>query len=575
MITDAEMELCPGLNVVTGETGAGKTMVVTGLGLLLGDRAESQLVRTGTDQVSVDADIDVAPDHPSAQRAAEAGGEVGEGLVLSRSVRSTGRSRAFVGGRSAPLGVLREIGEHLVAIHGQADQWRLRHPDQHRDLLDEFGGAVLHQRRRTYQADLETWRRARERLAQMNAMRTERGREAQMLRAALGEIDAVAPREGEENVLAEEESRLAHVDGLRTAATGAHQVLAGDDSFDQAVPALDLLGRAAAELTLMNEHDEQLRDLAGRLAEVSYLTADIASELGAYAGALESDPQRLADVQQRRAQLTALLRNYGTTTTEVLAWSQQARERLTEIDDSDERVEELTEQIVVARNDVAASGNALSSLRREAAASLGQRVTSELRELAMGSASVDVVVTQRAGEHRSDADGGGSDAQDPTSDLLVIDGQWVHPHRSGLDDVQIMLAAGPGTPARPISKAASGGELSRVMLALELVCTDSQMPTYVFDEVDAGVGGAAALDLGSRLDRLAQSAQVIVVTHLGQVAAFAERHFVVDKGAGAASVRAVEGSERVTEVARMLAGESTSAAARTHAEHLLDRYSPG
>ncbi|CAN5382301.1 hypothetical protein BH23ACT6_BH23ACT6_16490 [soil metagenome] len=239
VINDAEIELCAGLNVVTGETGAGKTMVVTGLGLLLGARADPALVRTGGDQASVDAEIDIGADHPAARRVAEAGGEVDDGVLLARSVRSTGRSRAYVGGRSTPVGVLSEVGEHLVAIHGQAEQWRLRRGEQQRTMLDDFAGAPMDRQRRAYQASFAAWRDARDQLTQMLAARTERGREAQMLRAALAEIAGVDPSIGEEDELAEEEGRLAHADALRWAAIHAQQALAGDDSAEQTTPALD------------------------------------------------------------------------------------------------------------------------------------------------------------------------------------------------------------------------------------------------------------------------------------------------------------------------------------------------
>ncbi len=579
VIADADIEVCAGLNVVTGETGAGKTMVVTGLGLLLGARADSALVRSGAEQASVDAEIDIDPTHQAAQRVAEAGGDVADGILLARSVRLTGRSRAFVGGRSAPVSVLSEVGEKVVAIHGQADQWRLRQSDQHRAMLDDFAGAPLLEQRSAYQRSFEAWRRAEEHLQHVLASRTERGREAQMLRAALDEIDDVAPAVGEEEVLAAEESRLAHADGLRSAAEQAHCALAGDDTVDADSSAIDLLGKAAHDLAAVADHDPSLRDMTNRLAEVTYLAADLATEVGRYASGVESDPQRLAQVQQRRATLTALLRNYGTTSAEVLGWADQARARLAEIDVSAAQIEHLQAKVDIERKQVEATGERLSALRREASEVLAQRVTGELRGLAMGSASINVMVRPRLVPGDSpQGDEGTAATSGPAGAgaVLLLSGQRVRARPSGLDEVQILMQAGPDLPARPISKAASGGELSRVMLALELVCADSQLPTYVFDEVDAGVGGAAALELGSRLARLAESAQVIVVTHLGQVAAFAERHFVVDRGPSGehavASVRAVDGADRVTEVARMLAGDSTSTAAREHAEQLLRRH---
>ncbi|MGB3185257.1 MAG: DNA repair protein RecN [Ornithinimicrobium sp.] len=590
VIADAEIELSDGLNVVTGETGAGKTMVVTGLGLLLGARADSALVRSGAEHASVDAEIDIEPTHQAARRVAEAGGDVADGVLLARSVRSTGRSRAFVGGRSAPVSVLSEVGESVVAIHGQAEQWRLRQSEQHRALLDDFAGAPLLEQRDAYQRSFEAWRRAQKRLQTVLASRTERSREAQMLRTALHDIDGVAPTAGEEDALAAEESRLAHADGLRSAAMHAHLALAGDDTVDAGDSAIGLLGKASHDLASVADHDPSLHDLTSRLAEITYLAADLATELGTYASGIESDPGRLAQVHQRRAMLTGLLRNYGATSAEVLRWADQARARLAEIDLSAGQIEQLQVEVDTERTQVETIGARLSAVRREAAEVLARRVTGELRDLAMGSASITVVVHPRLVHEGSEPQENSAAAAPepaassaPTQPRLARDdavvqlrGQHVRARASGLDEVKILVQAGPDLPARPISKAASGGELSRVMLALELVCADSQLPTYVFDEVDAGVGGAAALELGSRLARLAESAQVIVVTHLGQVAAFAERHFVVDRGPlgqhATASVRAVDGADRITEVARMLGGESTSAAARDHAQQLLQRH---
>ncbi|GAA1157483.1 DNA repair protein RecN [Ornithinicoccus hortensis] len=560
VIEDAELDLSPGLNVITGETGAGKTMVVSGLGLLLGARADSGMVRSGVGSAVVEGEVDLPAGHPALERAESAGGEVDDGLILVRAVSAEGRSRAHVGGRSAPVGVLTEIGELLVAVHGQADQWRLRRPEQHRVLLDTFGGEAVTAARTAYEQVYDEWLGAQETLATLRSARVERTREAEMLRSALGEIEAVDPQPGEEEDLLLEEERLGHADGLRRAAEEARAVLADEDG-EGYTPVVDLLGTVTPGLTQSGEHDPALAELARRTAELGYLASDLASDLASYAAGVETDPQRLAAVQERRAALTGLLRRYGATTGDVLAWAQESAARLTDLDSSDERIVELTEQVARLRADLAERGAELTELRTRAAQDLGEQVTAELAHLAMGSAQVVVAV-------------GSTDDEEG----LALPGREapVRVRRHGLDDVEIRLAANPGVAPRSVTKAASGGELSRVMLALEVVSAQGDVPTYVFDEVDAGVGGAAALDLGARLAALARHAQVIVVTHLGQVAAYADQHLVVRKSSDgqvtSTGVHAVRGEERVAEVARMLGGDSESRAALQHAAELLAEH---
>lgn len=565
VIDDAEVEFAPGLNVITGETGAGKTMVVTGLGLLLGARADSSLVRHGAASAVVEADIDVEKTHPAALRVLDAGGDADDGVILARTISAQGRSRVHVGGRAAPVSVLIEVGEHLVAVHGQADQWRLRESDQHRVLLDEYAGAPVAGALARYEESYDAWVGARRRLEEVRSSSVERAREAQMLRVALEDIAKVDPQPGEEDDLRSEESRLAHSDALRQAATVAHGALVGDDEPEAPTPALDLLSQAGAALAVVSDHDEGLRDLGGRLSEVVYLAADVSSDLAAYAESIDSDPARLAHVQQRRSALSALLRNYGSSTTEVLAWSSRAAQRLDSVDISDEQIIELGEHVAQCGREVCARGAVLSAARSSAAQRLSSGVGTELKRLAMASATIEVQVKGREVVNGADDEGS-----------LQVEGAWRRPRRTGFDDVEIQMAANPGSTPRSITKAASGGELSRVMLALEIVCAQSHVPTYVFDEVDAGVGGGAAVELGARLAQLATTAQVLVVTHLGQVAAFADRHLVVDKNSDgqvtSTAVRVIEGAERVAEIARMIGGDSDSPAALSHARELVNRH---
>lgn len=564
VIDDAELELSPGLNVITGETGAGKTMVVSGLGLLFGARADTGMVRAGASSAVVEGEVDVLEDHPAAQRVAAAGGEVSDGLVLVRTVNAEGRSRAHVGGRTAPVGVLGEVGQHLVAVHGQADQWRLRSPEEHRVMLDAFGAGQVAAASQAYAAAHREWTEVRAELARLGTASAERTLRVDLLRTALEEIEAVDPQPGEEDDLRSEEQRLAHAEGLRQGAEVAHAALSGsEDTAEQGPGVAELLASAAQSLALVSEHDPALAELRSRLDEVSYLAADLGSDLASYASGVDIDPARLGWVQDRRAVLGTLLRKYGQTSAEVLAWAAQASQELLDLDSSDDRIAELTEQEARLRSQLVSTGTDLTAARSAAATRLGEQVSAELAHLAMGGAQVQVAV-----RHRIEDDG-----------LELPDGQRVRVAAHGLDEVEILLAANAGAPPRAVTRAASGGELSRVMLALEVVSAQGDVPTYVFDEVDAGVGGAAALDLGARLARLAKHAQVIVVTHLGQVAAFADSHHVVHKSSDgaitASDVRRVDGAERVAEIARMLGGVTDSAAALEHARELLEEHAPG
>lgn len=580
VIDDAELVLSPGLNVITGETGAGKTMVVTALGLLLGARADTALVRAGARQTEVEAEVAVERSHPAAVRVAEAGGAVEDGLILVRTVSAEGRSRAHVGGRAAPVSVLGEVGQHLVVVHGQADQWRLREAEQHRLLLDSFAGASVKGPLTAYAESYAAWTAARALLTDLTTSGQQRVREAQMLHTALEEIEAVAPTVGEEETLRTEEDRLAYADGLRSAAHHAHEALAGDDDPSQQSGAvMELLSGAARSVRQMSDHDPELAALASRLDELSYLAADLAADLASYGAGVEIDPLRLEQVQQRRAALGTLLRNYGGTTAQVLDWAQESANRLIDLDVSAERLDAVRDSVSRHRTELEEHGLALRCARVLAAGQLGEQVTTELAHLAMASARVHVAVQPR--ELPPDDDRETSSDQhgdiDHTQEWIELDGVRCRPRSHGLEDVEIRLAAHAGAPARTVTKAASGGELSRVMLALELAGRHSTtVPTYVFDEVDAGVGGSAALDLGARLARLAQTSQVIVVTHLGQVAAFADRHLVVHKSSdgtvSASDVRPVEGPARVREIARMLGGVADSQAALEHARELLHQH---
>ncbi|WP_392541870.1 DNA repair protein RecN [Oryzobacter telluris] len=551
VIDEAVLPLHRGLTVLTGETGAGKTMVVTALGLLLGGRGDSALVRTGADRAVVEGVIDLPDAHPALVRAADAGGDTTDGLVLVRSVSADGRSRAHVGGRAAPVGLLAELGEHLVAVHGQADQWRLKRADQHREVVDAFGGATVADALAAYREVHAELTRAATELEQLRGAAAERAREADGLRVGLERIEALDPQPGEDEALAVESERLGHAEELRAGAGDAHTALAGDDDDTMAAPGvLEALATASARIAAVSGSDPALAEIGTRVDELRYLAADVAADLGSYLADVDVDPARLEHVEQRRSSLADVTRLYGPTVDDVLLWGKEAARRVDELEGTGDRIGELEEHVVALTTERADLAATLTAARTSTAGALGTRITEELSHLAMGSATVTVAV--------DDSGRFGTE---------------------GRDDVEIRLASGPGTPPRAVTRAASGGELSRVMLAIEVAtATDTtSVPTFVFDEVDAGVGGRAALDVGARLAALAQHAQVVVVTHLAQVAAHADRHLVVERSDDGhvtrSGVHEVEGEHRVAELARMLGGTGTDAALE-HARDLMARARP-
>ncbi|MFJ2444213.1 DNA repair protein RecN [Streptomyces sp. NPDC087658] len=561
VIDDAVIELSPGFTAVTGETGAGKTMVVTSLGLLLGGRADPALVRIGAKAAVVEGRVTMAADTPAALRAVEAGAELDDGaLLISRTVSAEGRSRAHLGGRAVPMGVLAELADDLVAVHGQTDQQGLLRPARQRKALDRYAGDAVAVPLGAYAT---AYRRLRAVVTELDALTTrarERAQEADLLRFGLGEVAAVAPVAEEDTELSAEAERLGHAEALSAAASVAHAALVGNPEDPEAVDATTLVGGAGRALEAVRAHDPVLAGLADRMGEISILLADVAGELAGYADNLDADPRRLAVVEERRAALTGLTRKYGADIAAVLEWAEDAATRLTELEGDDERIGELTAERDALRAELSGLAQALTDARVSAAARFAAAVTAELASLAMPHARVsfDIRQTESADEAAGVEVGGRS----------VVYG----PH--GVDEVELLLAPHPGAQPRPIAKGASGGELSRVMLAVEVVFAGSDpVPTYLFDEVDAGVGGKAAVEVGRRLAKLARSAQVVVVTHLPQVAAFADRQLLVEKTVDGSVTRSgvtvLEGEDRVRELSRMLAGQEDSSTARAHAEELL------
>ena len=559
VIADANVELNAGLTVITGETGAGKTMVITSLGLLLGGRADAGAVRVGADKAEVEAWFRIGSNSAVAERVEAAGGEVDDGtLLVARTLASDGRSRAFAGGRSVPLGVLAEVGSDLVAVHGQNEQLLLLRSDRRRAALDRYAGAQISAALTDYRSAYDELLRLQSQLALLAGSDSERRLRIETWRAGLAEIEKVAPKPDEDVNLAQEIERLSNSESLRLAAQGAHDALRGDSGSSDAIA---IVGQARRLLLSEVGSDAQFADLAKRLEQTVIELGDVADALGATVVDLDADPVRLDAMHQRLAELTGLRRRYGAggSINDVIVWADAAGRGLLELDDSEERLEQLQTALARATHDCGSAASALSALRTEAAAQFAKAVTAELGALAMPNAELLVSVDQRTSD----------------SGLQLAEGRRVAFGPTGMDEIEFLLIPHRGAPARPIAKGASGGELSRVMLAIEVVFAGADaVSTFVFDEVDAGVGGEAAIEVGRRLAQLSRAAQVIVVTHLAQVAVFADQHLVVAKSDDGtvieSGISAVSGTVRIRELARMLGGVSESAAAAEHVEELLE-----
>lgn len=546
VIGQARLPLGPGFTALTGETGAGKTMVVTALGLLLGERADSGAIRSGSAQAVVEGRWLVDPRGAVAERVRDAGGDLDDGeLILGRSVSQEGRSRALVGGRSAPIGVLNEIGAQLVVVHGQSEQVRLRSATAQREALDRFGGAPLAEALDAYASAFERWQTDQSELDVLLAERDRRAREADELRQSIDEIEALQPQRGEDQELAERADRLGNLEDLRVAASEAHEALSSES--DSQIDVQGLLAAARRQLDRVAAHDPALAPINEALANAAFAVSELTVQLSGYLASLDADGAReLETVQERRAALSGLIRKYGPTLDDVVDLLDTGSARLLEIDNDDARIASLGEAVEAARRAVIERGARLTELRKDAAQRLGAAVTAELGALAMPDAAITVQIEDRA-EYT----------------------------QTGKDAVSILLKPHQGADPRPLSRGASGGELSRVMLAIEVVIAGSDpVPTFVFDEVDAGVGGAAAIEIGRRLARLAEVSQVVVVTHLPQVAAFAGNHLRVlkdsDGGVTASSVQQLDEEARVTELARMLSGLADSESGLAHARDLIE-----
>ena len=544
VIDSARVTLGPGLTVVTGETGAGKTMILTGLGLILGAKADAGAVRVGADEALAEAILAIAPGSEAATIVDDAGAVVEDGeVVIARTVGATTRSRATLGGRTVPHALLADLAQHVVTVHGQSDQVRLRTAARQRETLDAYAGTDHLALLTDYRDAWAAWADARSALAAMEEGAQAQRAEVARLRADLAAIDAVDPQPGEDDALAGRISVLENLNDMRLAVAGAHDMLAGDDGAT-AVAVLEAAGRVLGPAAA---HEPSMRDLETRIADLRYHAADIATELSRYLDGLDADGSSLDALHARRSSISTLLRRFGTDLDGLLALAGRARTAIATDDAWDDTLEARRADERAAARSVDELAAAVHRGRERAAADLAAAVEAELAQLAMIDARFGVDVVR------------------------------VTPGPHGANTVSMTLAAHPGAQPRPVADAASGGELSRIMLAIEVSLARRAVDaghTFVFDEVDAGVGGKAAAAVGQRLALLARTHQVIVVTHLAQVAACADAHIVVEKSTDGAvtraQVHAVTGDARVEEIARLMSGKADSSTARAHAVELLE-----
>jgi DNA repair protein RecN (Recombination protein N) len=534
VIDDLDLPLHPGLNVLTGETGAGKTMITVGLSLALGARSSASLVRDGAPAARVQALFDVSAASGDAKSSLDAWAEEGD-VLLARSVPADGKGSSRIGGQIATASALSALGAALVEVHGQHQSQRLLEPAVQTAFLDRFAGDEHLVAVATYREAFEALRSATAALERLRVAARDRERELDLLAYQVREIDAVSPEVDESERLGAEEARLGHVERLLEVGGAAEAALGGDDG------AADELRIAARALDEAGALDTEASELAARGAALAIEVAELARDVRSYRESLAPDPARLQQVRERVAALKALQRKYGETDADVLAFMDEASGRLAELARADERLAELDREVRDLVEPVQARSAVVTSGRAGAARRLSEAIRCELEELGMPGAIVQVALVPLAA-----------------------------PGPAGAERVELLFAGGPEVSPMPLAKGASGGELSRTMLACRSVLADiDDVPTLVFDEVDAGIGGRAGLAVGRRLARLARDRQVLVVTHLPQIACFADRHVRVTKELGTAAVEVLDDGERVRELSRMLAGLDDSSSAVSHAEELL------
>ena len=555
VIDQALVEFSPGLNVITGETGAGKTMILTALALVLGGKADSDLVRSGSERLTVSGTFSIGEGNARKIRTLcdEQDIEVSDSsIILSRSVSRDGKSRAMISGTSTTASTMSLLGSEFIEIHGQHGNLVLTKPNKQREILDVSGGRNIYERIQKYRTLLNNYQKQRSAITELRKALADRDREIESLRELSNDAERLKPKPNEFQELDSLISRLESVEDLRVASTGAQQVLT-----DEELGALNALHQLKRFLTSAKGKDAHLDAISERANDALFSLIDLGSDIDRYVMGLSADPQALENALTRRATLSTFIKKYATSTdknealNEVIDKASRAQQRMKDLTGGDDRIRQLETEAQKTRSELVAAAQELTAEREKCAVNLSSKVTTELHNLSMPKATFVVKIET----------------------FESADDKNFSP--SGLDEVAMLFASHSGGALLPISKAASGGELSRLMLALEVVIAEQYpLGTYVFDEVDAGVGGKAALEVGRRLRKLANTSQVIVVTHLPQVALWADNHIVVEKDVSGAvtesTIRRISDSDREREIARMLSGVDGSEHAQEHARELLD-----
>jgi DNA repair protein RecN (Recombination protein N) len=561
IISTASIELDPGLTVLTGETGAGKSMILQSISLLMGDRASAELVLDSADRARVDCEVifNGATGGVVLALVEESGGECEEiansgdrSLLISREISHSGRGKIFLGGRQVPASALRQVSENLIALHGQADQVLLRDAVKQLELLDRAGGEAVVVAKCAYQSALREYRKLLKEQANLRASEGDQQARIFVLQQGITEISELNLIEGEDEQAAQKISVMRNIDDLNGCVETSRNLLTGASDSEREtrfVPVVEQLSEIAKALEHGRELDAELSIYLSRIVSSLTELSDLDADLGNYLAGLGADPLELSDLENRVSQLSAIKKKYGASLTDVINWRDQAQSELESVLSRDSRLDELVGEIALAQGTVTREARALTQVRVGVAKRLESSIESELGGLSMPFAQIRIELEVE---------------EDPQL--------WT---RSGCDRVIFMLAAHENAKFLPLSRCASGGELSRVMLAIEVALAgEDPVPTMIFDEVDAGIGGTVAVEVGRRLAALAKHTQVIVVTHLPQVAAFADRHLVVEKKAAANSVQTtvalVSGDARVKEITRMLSGLVDSEHGGAHAIELLE-----
>ena len=553
VIEHSTLEISPGLTVLTGETGAGKTMILTALNLILGGKSDSSLVRKGSERLVASGSFSVPK---SLQDSFEEHGlQVEEGqLILTRTVNADGKSKATSNAISVPSSALAAASENLVEVHAQAANLNMTKAAKQRDLLDRFGGKELHSALVNYQNELANYHELKSRISAMKKSIDSRDAQLSELREFAAVMGKLKLERGELQEIITEIGRLSSVEDLRLAAQSASSVIEEEESGS-----LTTLGITRKSLDSVRAKDPQIEELYQRVSEAFFLVDDAKGVLASYLANLEADPARLDYLNARKAEINALIKKHGGSQSaddELIALIERfesSKNAIADLEGGDERLKELESELIGIKKKLVAAAKSLTSIRSENAGKLSKEVTKEIQQLSMPHTSFHCQV--QSADYNALKE----------SDFTAL----------GCDEIAMLIQGHKDGPLVPLAKGASGGEMSRVMLALEVVLAATHpVGTYVFDEVDAGVGGKAAIEVGRRLHALSQHAQVIVVTHLPQVAAWADSHFVVTKNSDGSvtesNVRKVVKEDRVEEIARMLAGMESSTSAREHATELLE-----